>query len=763
MNIVLSFIYRLLFLSPIWYFQRRYHFFQYLYFLRMPILLMLLLLLLPWASLTYFPILSRNWYELDGPLSLFIVTWLTLYLSWILMYTAGLIFFHAAEQNKLAFSKTAHEKQKLTGQFANRLPKWSRATVYGFPLRLFIFALPAIPLIRTSYLHTAPDVPSSDKWLAIASAAGAALLGWLLVTSGQLLLRMLWKRKPLRRPRAVISYWIYERLQVGTLVTRTHTLKIQTYQRTSTTQRLLRSPADTIFHKAQAWAFFLLTFVLYAAGSIVLHPNHRDTTAVPALAYLLILSMLVGWILPYLTMKLDKYRVPVIEFFLISALLVSPLPRSDYRYQIEAFPCPLSPGHSPRFTPRMAYQNWANRNPRETYPTMIVVAASGGGITAARWSTVVLTELQKTYPELFARSIFLISATSGGSVGSMYFVDRYSPEGFPRGEQDLHAIVDAASQSTLEAIGWGLAYPDFWRLLSFGLPVPFVQGIWDRAWAQERQWQGSFADPHHTSLQQWGQGIREGWRPTLVFNATVGETGEQLLISPLSIASTGETPDGPDASIEDHAYRSRDFFELYPGTDLAIATAARLSASFPLVTPMASPALPSTCNSKAFHVADGGYYDNFGIMAAIEVLEQILQAGFDRRVLLIEIRASPSYLASSPREGTTLGDELAGPFKTMLKVRWSSQLTRNDQDVRLLRERWQGSVDILPVVFELKESSPLSWHLSPREKQAITAHFKVQEDSACQVRQFLAGKHSEEIIGRGLSACRGPKRMSRSS
>ena len=127
------------------------------------------------------------------------------------------------------------------------------------------FALLAIPLIRTSYLHTAPDVPSSDKWLAIASAAGAALLGWLLVTSGRLLLRMLRKRTPLRRPRAVISYWIYERLQVRTLVTRTHTLEIQTYRQTSTTQRLLRAPADTIFHKAQAWAFFLLTFILYAA------------------------------------------------------------------------------------------------------------------------------------------------------------------------------------------------------------------------------------------------------------------------------------------------------------------------------------------------------------------------------------------------------------------------------------------------------------------------------------------------------------------
>ena len=125
----------------------------------------------------------------------------------------------------------------------------------------------------------------------------------------------------------------------------------------------------------------------------------------------------------------------------------------------------------------------------------------------------------------------------------MYFVDRYSPGGFPRGEQDLHAIVEAASQSTLEAIGWGLAYPDFWRLLSFGLPIPFTGDLGSGLGPGT-----SMAGPLqiHTTLR-FNNGDRAYEKvggQQLVFNATVGETGEQLLISPLNIASTGDTLEG---------------------------------------------------------------------------------------------------------------------------------------------------------------------------------------------------------------------------
>jgi hypothetical protein len=54
----------------------------------------------------------------------------------------------------------------------------------------------------------------------------------------------------------------------------------------------------------------------------------------------------------------------------------------------------------------------------------VVVAASGGGITASLWTARVLTALQGEVGTDFTRSIRLISSVSGGSVGTMYFLDR---------------------------------------------------------------------------------------------------------------------------------------------------------------------------------------------------------------------------------------------------------------------------------------------------------------------------------------------------
>ena len=62
---------------------------------------------------------------------------------------------------------------------------------------------------------------------------------------------------------------------------------------------------------------------------------------------------------------------------------------------------------------------------------LTAVAASGGGIRAAGWTAQVLTGLHREVPD-FTRSLRLISAVSGGSVGAMYFVGAFNgPNGPP--------------------------------------------------------------------------------------------------------------------------------------------------------------------------------------------------------------------------------------------------------------------------------------------------------------------------------------------
>ena len=195
--------------------------------------------------------------------------------------------------------------------------------------------------------------------------------------------------------------------------------------------------------------------------------------------------------------------------------------------------------------------------------------------------------------------------------------------------------------------------------------------------------------------------------------------------------------------------------ELYPGADMAVVTAARLSATFPYVTPIARPPLPEECDAHAFHVADGGYYDNFGVVTAIEFLADVLpsfrQEFRCKKILLVQIRGSS---AEEPEAATEKGwlYELLGPAITINKVRTSSQISRNDFEIGLFARYWAqrdstSRVEIKSVTFDLRDPGPLSWHLSTSEKRDVEDSWTEPGIQAARdsVRAFLIGKSGESL------------------
>src|SRR5262249_46387982 len=135
----------------------------------------------------------------------------------------------------------------------------------------------------------------------------------------------------------------------------------------------------------------------------------------------------------------------------------------------------------------------------------------------------------------------------------------------------LDAVVAASSSSSLAEAAWGLVYPDTLRVL---WPFPLWKKV-DRAWALERAWRRHLKNPDVT-VAEWQQGICEGWRPAIAFNATAAESGARLIISSVDLPAAGGT----------ELYR-RQFFKYYPNSDIPVVRAARLAATFPYVTPMA--------------------------------------------------------------------------------------------------------------------------------------------------------------------------------
>ena len=78
---------------------------------------------------------------------------------------------------------------------------------------------------------------------------------------------------------------------------------------------------------------------------------------------------------------------------------------------------------------------------------------------------------------------------------------------------------------------------------------------------------------------------------------------------------------------------------------MSVFTAARLAASFTYV----SPATRRDGPGSAYHVVDGGYYDDYGMTTLTEWLDEGLEGvgrpshgGAISRVLVIQIRSSPA-------------------------------------------------------------------------------------------------------------------------
>src|SRR5439155_13797592 len=108
----------------------------------------------------------------------------------------------------------------------------------------------------------------------------------------------------------------------------------------------------------------------------------------------------------------------------------------------------------------------------------------------------------------------------------------------------------------------------------------------------------------------------------VVFNATFVETGERLLLSTTDFKS----PRAPgDTTTTGWQVFGRSDHQKEISRDVSVVTAARLSATFPFVTPAAR-IFQGNVFGNAHHVVDGGYYDNYGVATLIEWLDQAMKS-----------------------------------------------------------------------------------------------------------------------------------------
>jgi hypothetical protein len=352
---------------------------------------------------------------------------------------------------------------------------------------------------------------------------------------------------------------------------------------------------------------------------------------------------------------------------------------------------PDTTGEFDRVTLDNAIERWATINNCSDHthcPRPILVAASGGASRAGFFTAAMLGYLldrSRTDLKLndFRNQLFALSTVSGSSAGAAFFAAALRAENKDgsnpcRGPDDSGLVYFSSPPSSWRTCMEQLLAGDFISPTLFSYVFKdAAQGVatligfqtLDRAAVLERSWESRFCrnvGPPGCEKEEF-KGLeapflevaaldrtKGTWSPLLFFNSTDADTGRRVIVSPIAPHTQksgdrifgdaydlhellSDRPSSANArSIQEQAAQNRQGLR----RDISLSSAALLSARFPLISP---PAVVSNLQNKVVaRVIDGGYFENFGAATALELANQLKQAGLNPFV--IEITNDPELL-----------------------------------------------------------------------------------------------------------------------
>jgi len=362
-----------------------------------------------------------------------------------------------------------------------------------------------------------------------------------------------------------------------------------------------------------------------------------------------------------------RWQFPVISSLVILAIIFS-LWNDNHRIRT----VPARPVQ--RDSVIAAFEKWHTLVQKFPGPhPLYIVATEGGGIRAAYWTGVVLGGLQDANPN-FANHLFAISGVSGGSLGAVVF-DALVAENDGRSYQEnAHEILSRDFLSPALAV---MLYPD---LVQRFLPVPIA--YFDRARALELGWEKAWRDRmandrfSRSFVDLWPADSQK-WVPALFLNGTSVEKGNRIMTSNLRV--TDSFFDVEDAAVK----LSPDARATQADCHIPLSTAAHMSARFTYVSPAGR--FPD-----GTYIVDGGYFENSGATAALEIVTRINElcafkhiTDVDPKVIMISNnprrppiapakagpeKSGPTLTQPETVHGYLLG-EVMSPVKAMLNAR----------------------------------------------------------------------------------------------
>ncbi|MBK4215489.1 hypothetical protein JJJ17_06080 [Paracoccus caeni] len=291
-----------------------------------------------------------------------------------------------------------------------------------------------------------------------------------------------------------------------------------------------------------------------------------------------------------------------------------------------------------------------------------LIAAEGGGLFAAYFTAMYLAKNTDLYGDEYARSIFAISGVSGGSIGAAtYWAIRQS------GVCDApDAAPDCHQQKVREILAQDYLSPVMARMFTWDTVDTIVPlSSLDESLRLERGRQLELSLIRNAAGLTDGENpllldLAKSWSPerqvpALLLNTTHVETGDRVVLSPFSSAGQVGRNNLPLA--------------LETAGDIPVATAAFISARFPLVTAPArilNDKKPGNIeggvpyDEGVHQYVDGGYFDNSGIETLHDILNRLPEKAVVNDIRLIALRTLDEETRHAPSSGAC-ADDLTPP------------------------------------------------------------------------------------------------------
>jgi len=425
-----------------------------------------------------------------------------------------------------------------------------------------------------------------------------------------------------------------------------------------------------------------------------------------------------------------------------------------------------------RLSPEAALERYAAANSGSLHGhRLIVVATSGGAYRATFWTALVLDKLRALGKEQSTEglpgAIRLVTGASGGMVGGAYFASLTPAE---LTDPKAHSLVDliakdiGARQDRQQQIFPGIenisvprdSLSDVaqqlsnWDSLSLFWPGPLL-GVppvgFDRGRTLQRDWArlGHVADGGGGfTFEHLAGSVAKGEGASLIVSPMIVETGQPLLISDLDLSGIADP----------NARNTMDFFATFPTTwpSFTVQTAVRMSATFPYVAPAV--ALPTTPPRR---VVDAGYFDNYGMTAALaylhrpQVREWMRKAGLTGAIL-VRINAFPVLTdgdaagaidkdcrEEAPTETFDPFGWLISPLESLGSARERSMVFRSEQALDALKEIYDtDGLELTSIAFENSARSSISWYLPEKDLKCMEQALTAKQGNTTQAIEHLA-------------------------